>query len=224
MRLSKYAILFLAGIVIIGYLSYQNYTLSTQNNSEINSYNSLVTLYNNLTSNYNKEISKYNSLNSNYAYALSQLNKSIVEYNSLLGNYTRMRIVYQYPASNNSIAIWTYPFVATIPARVANRSPSWEEWELLDTFDSHIQLTANQTVQVVLFSLSDFLNFYAGKPYTTVLNETGDQFSFDEYISEGCGVYVLIIFNNLSTTALLTPNITATYAPTSFSTGTCADP
>lgn len=217
MNYSKYSFVLLVGIVLIGYLAYQNYTLSTQNNNDVLKYNSLVTSY-------NKQISKYNSLYENYSYTLDQLNQSMVEYNSLLGNYTRTQIVYQYPSSNSSIAIWTQPFVVTIPARIANHSASWEQWELLDTFDNHIQLTTNQTVQVVLFSLNDFLNFYTSKPYVTVLNETGNQFSFDEHISQGCGVYVLVIFNNLSTAALLTPNITATYAPTPFSTGACADP
>ena len=55
-------------------------------------------------------------------------------------------------------------------------------------------------------------------------NKRGTQFSFDEHISQGFGVYVLVIFNYLSTAALLAPNITGTYAPTPFSTGACADP
>lgn len=160
-------------------------------------------------------LARYNSLNNNYSYASNQLNQSNHEYNELLSNYTQTRIIYQNPSSNKSIGIW-YGYNVTVPAGAG------EEWQLLDTFVNHVDITSNQSVNFVIFSLNNFFYFFAGKPYVTFYNATGLKISYDVHITQGCANYVLVVFNHLNTTARLTPDVTATYAPTPFLTGDCA--
>ncbi len=194
------ALIVLFVVLLASYLAYQNYLLS----SEDDNLRTTIT-----------------SLQDSLSYVRSQLNQSNHEYNELLGNYTRTRIVYQNPSSNTSIVIWQGFNAILPPSNIHNRR--WIEWELLDTFVNHIHVSSNQTVEFVLFSLNNFLNFFANKSYVTFYDSNETTMSYDFHATQGCANYVLVIINNLNTTANLVPDITATYAPTPFLTGDCSN-
>jgi len=145
-----------------------------------------------------------------------ELNQSYIMYNKLIADYSKERIIYQYPSSNQSIVIWTIP--QTIP------SHQRKYWELLDTFVNHIALKTNATANVVVVDLGNYVNLSQGKTYFAVYNSTGTSFNYEMHLSQGCGGYVLVIFNRNEKLLLVTPNITATYAPTPFLTGNCSMP
>lgn len=167
-----------------------------------------------ITANHSLE-TQVNSLKENNSYLSNQLNLSNREYNELLGNYTQSRSGFQYRYSNTSVGIW-YDMNATIlPSK-------WIEWELLDTFVNHIQVSSNQSIDFVIFSIDNFLNYSAHFPYVTFYNQTGQSMNYSVNITQGCAGYVLVMFNKLNTTAKIVPDITATYAPTPFLTGYCA--
>lgn len=182
--------------------------------SEQAQYNSLTTKYNDLSSQYRDLSAKYNNATAMTSHLRSQLNQNVVMYHDLLENYTKTRIVFQRPATNESIDIWT------LSQKVSPHS--WVFWESLDTFDNHVRLTTNATATVFILDLDNYVNFTQGRPYSPIYNSTGTSFSYDLVETEGCGGYVLVIQNNSSNAILITPDISATFAPTPFLTGICA--
>ena len=179
--------------------------------------------YYNSTANYNDLNSRYSALSSsltqaNYAntYLRYDLNQSYAMYNHLLSNYSKTQLIHQGAASNQSVVIWT------IPQKVV---PHWRiEWELLDTFDNHISINTNVTASAVIVELDNYVNLVQNSHYVAVYNSTGTSFQYDMHLTQGCAAYALVIFNNTNGTMLITPDVTATYAPTPFLTGTCSLP
>ncbi len=161
-------------------------------------------------------LSAYNDLNQRYTSVNSSLAQSQEMYNELLSNYSRKNIIHQNPSTNESINIWGMQ--QTVPPNGSIY------WELLDTFDNHIQMSTNATARFFIMSLDNFVNFATAKPFTAIYNSTGTHFDEDVPISEGCGAYVLVILNLGSSPILLYPDVTATYAWTPFLTGVCSLP
>ena len=191
------------------YEAYQNQLL-TSNYSQLSSSNSqLVSTYNSLFEQYVNISSSFNPVN-------KSLQQYQYMYNELLGNYSRTEIIYRSPATNQSVTIWTVH--QTIAAR------GYIAWDVLDTFDNHIQVHTSAPTRFLLMTIFEFASFFYGKPYKAVLNSTGTEFSTDVHISQGCGVYVFVIINLESSPTIIYPNITATYAPTPFLTGVCSLP
>jgi hypothetical protein len=195
-----------AVIIILGLYSVYASVVIAQQAEQINFLNSELSA---LTS-------RYSSLLSNYLSTQVALNQSYYAYNQLLKNYDTTRIVYVSPATNRSIPIWT------IQQQVKPRGLIY--WALLDTFINHIEIRANQTVQLVIVDLSNYANLVTGKAYVAVYNSTGTHFAFDQHFSQGCAVYVLVILNHSDSMVAIQPNVSATYAPTPFLTGQCVLP
>jgi len=195
-----------AVIIILGLYSVYAGVVIAQQAEQINFLNSELSA---LTS-------RYSSLLSNYLSTQVALNQSYYAYNQLLKNYDTTRIVYVSPATNRSIPIWT------IQQQVKPRGLIY--WALLDTFINHIEIRANQTVQLVIVDLSNYANLVTGKAYVAVYNSTGTHFAFDQHFSQGCAVYVLVILNHSDSMVAIQPNVSATYAPTPFLTGQCVLP
>jgi hypothetical protein len=201
----RIGLLIIVLIMLLIIVSYQYVTLNSQYNRILNEHCELNSLYVENQNNYNR----YNQLQHAY-------NQSQYMYNQLLGDYSRTQIIYHSPATNNSIIIWTIP--QTI-------SPThYIVWELLDTFDNHIRINTTQTVQFMVLSLVDYVNFTSGKLYVAAYNSTGTSFSRDIRFTQDCAGYVLVIVNLQASTTVVYPNVTATYAPTRFLTGVCSLP
>jgi hypothetical protein len=148
------------------------------------------------------------------AAARAALNESLSEQQAILTNYTKMQGTLNAPGVNESIVIWT------IPSVVAKKS--WTGWALLDTFTNQIDIRTNGTANFQIMDLNAFANFYFGKSYVSAWNYTGNHFVMTVRLTQGCGYYALVVRNLSGHTELLTPNVTARYAPTPFLTGTCA--
>ena len=195
----RIGLLIIVLIMLLIIVSYQYVTLNSQ-------YRELNSLYVQNQNNYNR----YNQLQHAY-------NQSQYMYNQLLGDYSRTQIIYHSPATNNSIIIWTIP-------QTISPTPHYIVWELLDSFDNHIRINTTQTVQFMVLSLGDYVNFTSGKLYVAAYNSTGTSFSRDIRFTQGCAGYVLVIVNLQTSTTVVYPNVTATYAPTRFLTGVCGLP
>jgi len=147
-------------------------------------------------------------------YLAYQLNNSQVAYDKLLANYSEKSYVYVYPSKNFPIPIWGIN---------QTMSPnSYEEWDLLDTFDNHIMINTTEPARFLVFDLNSFVAYFSGDYSVPRVNITGTRFTYDVQLSEGCGVYVLFIRNLENSSNVIMPRITATYAPSTFLTATCA--
>jgi len=183
---------------------------------DIYQYQGLVAKYSELDNRYNSLVSDLAKLQSQFTYVNSSLNRSQYMYNRLLADYSRTQIIYRSPATNESIIIWILP---------QNISPKGvARMELLDTFVNHIRIHTSQTAQFLVMSIDDYVNFVIGKPYVAAFDSTGTDFSADVHLTQGCAGYVLVIVNLQSSTTIVYPNVTATYAPTPFLTGVCSLP
>ena len=141
------------------------------------------------------------------------LNQAIAEKEALLENYTRSQGSLNAPGMNQSVIVWTIP--STVPGR------QWEAWELLDTFVNQIDIQTNATAIFQIMTLDQFASFYFHYTYFAFVNYTGIHFMRTESLTQGCGVYVLVIINPTFHPLFIDPNVTARYAPTPFLTGTC---
>ena len=101
------------------------------------------------------------------------------------------------------------------------RTKSYIVWQLLDTFDNHIEVRTDASARFLIMSIFDFVNFLNGTQYSAAYNSTGTQFTADVHLSQGCAVYVFVIVNLATSPNIVYPDITATYAPTPFLTGVC---
>lgn len=179
-------------------------------------YNSLTTLHNSLQSQYNTLEGQFKFLQSSYNYNQGQLSELQQEMNNVLKYYDQQRVVYQTPGVNTTIPIWTRDAVV--------QPGTWTDWALLDTFVNHIQISSNATVEYIILDLPNYVNLARNAVYTPVVDNSTTSFSYTARISQGCAVYVLVIYNHSSHPILLSPNVTATYAPTPFLTGQCSLP
>ncbi|MDG6915749.1 MAG: hypothetical protein JRN58_05585 [Nitrososphaerota archaeon] len=197
------ALFFLGGTAVQAYYDQGNY-------------NSLVYKYDSLQQ-ANSVLSATSTLNRNEAsYLRAELNETYQEMQSMLSNYDRTSFVYQSPGQNISLPIWTLN--QTVPAN------STFAWDLLDTFDNHVSVSSNSTLSFYIMNVSDVANYLDSSPYGYVTEHTGNSFQYDLRLSQGCAVYVLLIVNHSAHPALLEPDVTGTYAPTPFLTGSCSLP
>ena len=133
--------------------------------------------------------------------------------NRLLHNYSEGEILSGTPPANRTIAVWT--ILQTIPPK------KHLAWEMLDTFVNHIRIESNISLDYYVFDLENFLRFMNGSSYVSSVHSNGTTFTLDEYLTEGCGIYLLYIQNPADRPALIAPTVTATFAPTPFLTGAC---
>jgi Tfp pilus assembly protein PilV len=186
-----------------------NYFYSDQVDSQNSAYTSLQNQFNSLQGH-------YNFLSSSYQYQRGQINVLNQEMNNVLRYYDQNRVVYQTPGANTSIQIWT---------RTAIVEPgSWTSWALLDTFVNHIQITSNATAEFIIVDLPNYVNLAQNRAYVPIAENSSTSFSYTARISQGCSGYILVIYDHSSHPILVTPNVTATYAPTPFLTGQCTLP
>lgn len=158
--------------------------------------------------------SAYNSLYSSYSYRNGQLNQLQAEMENMLQTYDQRSYTFASPSDNVSLGIW---------GRQATVQPnSWTVWALLDTFVNHLSITSNATAEYVIVDLQNFVQLYQNKSYVSLVDYVGSNFTHTERLSQGCSGYLLVILNHSDHPILLTPNVTATYAPTSFLTGQCS--
>lgn len=193
---------FVVAIVALLTLLGVNYFYSNQVDSQNSAYTSLQ--------------NQYNFLSSSYQYQRGQVNDLNQEMNNVLKYYDQNRVVYQTPGVNTSIPIWTRTAVVQ-PGR-------WTTWALLDTFVNHIQITSNATAEYIIVDLPNYVNLAQNRAYVSVADDSSTSFSYTARISQGCSGYILVIYDHSSNPILLTPNVTATYAPTPFLTGQCTLP
>jgi len=133
--------------------------------------------------------------------------------NRLLQNYSDSQILSGTPVANRTIAVWT--ILQTIPPK------QHLAWEMLDTFVNHIRIESNISLDYYVFDIENFLRFMNGSSYVSSVHSNGTSFVLDEYLTEGCGIYLLYIQNPTNRPALIAPTVTATFAPTPFLTGAC---
>ena len=170
--------------------------------------------YDSLTTSYNSLNNRYGSLSTNYAYQGGQISQLQQEMENMLQTYDQRSYTFASPGDNVSLGIWGLK--ATVPPH------DWTAWALLDTFVNHLDVQSNATVEYVIVDLQNFVQLYQNKPYITLVDYIGVNFTHTERLSQGCSGYLLVILNHSNNTVLLTPNVTATYAPTAFLTGQCS--
>lgn len=200
------AALLIIGIVAVGQITYDWYQA-----------NNLTATYNILVSRYNSLSAGYSSLMNKASYLNGSLNELQREMENMLQAYDQTRVVYQTPGVNTSIPIWTRQAVVQ-PGAPRN----WEAWNLLDTFVNHIRITSNATARYVIVDLPNFVRLVQNETFVSEVDYSGTNFTFAERLSQGCAVYVLVILDYSSHPILLTPDVTANYAPTPFLTGECS--
>jgi hypothetical protein len=189
-------------------------SLKTESDSLQTENISLRSDLNHTASNLNSEENILANISKANNYLLSQVNRAQFAYDKLLANYSEKSYVFEFPSSNHSIPIWTF-HQTMIPN-------SWEEWDLLDTFDNHILINTGAPAQFLIFDLESFVAYRSGGYSVPIANVTGTHFAYDVQLSEGCGVYVLFIKNLGNVFNVISPNVTATYAPSEMLTGYCA--
>ncbi len=213
-------------IVLMGFSLYQ----AVGNDSLTNQYNSLVANYTTVrgqyvsgVASYNKLVTAFNSLGVNESKDKTQigllnraLNVSNQAYQVLLGNYSKYRIIYQVAGANQSIPIWGVQQTVK-----PNDSISWN---LLDTFDNHITIDSNASLTYLILTQYTLADLLYHRPCLPVVSYTGTHFQTDAMLSEGCAAYVLFIWNRSTAPVVITPNVSATYAPTRSLTGVCSIP
>lgn len=172
--------------------------------------------YDNLDTAYNSLQSRYNSLSSNYAYQGGQINQLQQEMENMLKTYDQQSYTYASPGDNVSLGIWGLK--ATVQPN------SWIAWALLDTFVNHLNVQSNASAEYVIVDLQNFVQLYQNKPFVSLVDYTGTNFTHTERLSQGCSGYLLVILDHSSHPILLTPDVTAIYAPTAFVTGQCSLP
>ncbi len=149
-------------------------------------------------------------------YLLSELNASHTAYSDLLSNYSRKSYVFVPSGANQTFQIWGERQTLSAGGSI--------QWDLLDTFQNHINISTSQPARFYIFSLYGFITYTNGygKNSDPLVNITGSSFVYNFEPSVGCAVYVLDIENLGTTPATITPHVTATYAPTGFPTGICS--
>ena len=170
----------------------------------------------NQNSSYNTLNSQYNSLSSNYSYQRGQISQLQQEMENMLQTYDQRSYTYASPSDNVSLGIWGLQ--ATV------KPNSWTAWALLDTFVNRLDIKSNASAQYVIVDLQNFVQLYQNKPFTALVDYAGTHFTWTERLSQGCSGYLLVILDHTNHPILLSPNVTATYAPTSFLTGQCTLP
>ena len=164
-------------------------------------------------SEYNSLQSQYNTISSNYQFQRGQMTQLQQEMENMLQTYDQRSYTYATPGANVSLGIWGLK--ATVQPH------QWTAWALLDTFVNHLNVQSNATAEYVIVDLQNFVQLYQNKPFVSLVDFTGMNFTHTERLSQGCSGYLLVILNHSNNTILLTPDVTATYAPTAFLTGQC---
>lgn len=170
--------------------------------------------YNSLMGKYDVQSTAIAKLNGEVAAVNSALNASLSEQQSLIADYTRTQGTLNAPGMNQTIVVWTIPRTLT--------ADNWTAWALLDTFVNNVDVAASGSVNFQIVTLGSFADFYYHHPYAPLWNYTGTHFAVTVRLTQGCGYYVLIVRNLANSSVVLTPNVTARYAPTPFVTGACS--
>ncbi len=120
------------------------------------------------------------------------------------------------PPIGESLLVWN------VPADVTPHSYLFAT--MFDTFRMSINLRANGTLDVYVFTPTQYAAFEqnGGRPSAYVGYYSGSQISFEWNLSTGCAGYVYVIYDPGSTVLQIVPHVTATYSPSSVSTGICS--
>jgi len=112
--------------------------------------------------------------------------------------------------------------VWNVPATVEPNSYLFST--MFDTFKMSINIRANSTVYVYVFTPSEFVDFYesGGAVRNPVQSYAGDSISFTFNLSTGCAGYIWVIYNPSNTPVVIKPYVTAVYSPSSQATGVCS--
>ncbi len=96
---------------------------------------------------------------------------------------------------------------------------------MFDTFKMYIDIRANSTVYVYVFTPSEFADFYesGGAVRNPVQSYAGESISFTFNLSTGCAGYIWVIYNPSSAPVVIKPYVTAIYSPSSQATGVCSN-
>ena len=156
----------------------------------------------------------YNALNSKYTYQTTQVSQLQQQMENMMQSYDQKSFVYSPPTANTSVVIWTKQQTVSAGGSI--------EWDLLDTFVNHISIASNASAEYMIMDLPNYARFYHNAPYVPLVDNTTSHFQATERLSQGCAVYVLVIVNHTSHPILLSPDVTATYAPSAFLTGECS--
>jgi hypothetical protein len=171
-------------------------------------------------SSYNSLYKDYSNLIGTINYQNGQISVLQRELENMLQTYDQRSYVFNPPSANASLNVW---------GRQQTISPySWIEWSLLDTFVNHLDISSNATATYVIVDPANFVQLFdnvslhQNTAYTPLVEYTGTHFVRIERLSQGSSGYMLVVINHTSHSILLAPKVTATYAPTSFLTGTCS--
>jgi hypothetical protein len=206
------------GIAVVLFIGFSYYWY--QDDSVVNSYNSLSSNYNSLLSNYNTLNTRYSSLLGRNSYLNGSLTELQREMENMLQAYDQKSVVYTPASANTTVNIWGL--------RQTIGPKSWIEWALLDTFVNHLDISSNATATYVIVDPANFVQLYdnitlhQNTTFMPSVQYTGTHFTRTERLSQGCSGYMLVIINYSSHPVLLMPNVTATYAPTAFLTEQCS--
>jgi hypothetical protein len=113
--------------------------------------------------------------------------------------------------------------------RTATVKHGYLEYGMLDTFDNHIQAQADTNITIAIMTIEQYAIlradvFYGlNHPYNTTAFYNGTNINFWFNQSEGCSVYIYIIYRNDHTLRgfNVTMNATAIYNPAKNLTGVC---
>lgn len=162
----------------------------------------------------------YSTLYSKYTYQNGQIAQLQQEMENMLQTYDQKSYDYITPSANTSLDIWG------LHQTIAPKG--WIEWSLIDTFVNRLDISSNASATYVIVDPSNFVQLYdnitlhQSTPFTPLVQYTGTHFVKTERLSQGCSGYMLVIINYSSHPILLMPNVTATFAPTTFLTGDCS--
>jgi len=198
-------VLLVSGIIfLLGYYSVSSTVLNLQLQDTVMS----------MSANHESLLADHRKLTVDFESIRVDLEKSHSMYEILLENYSKTRIIYRSPASEEPIPIWGIEQPIDPNSQLS--------WNLLDAFINHIEIQASDTVQLVIVDLNNYVKLRLGQPYDAFYNRNGTQFERNEHVSQGCGIYVLVLLNHSDSIIRITPNVTATYSPTPFLTGSCS--
>ncbi|MEM0120041.1 MAG: hypothetical protein QW688_01180 [Thermoprotei archaeon] len=95
---------------------------------------------------------------------------------------------------------------------------------MFDTFKMYIDIHANSTVYVYVFTPSQFAEFYQsrGAIRSAVQSYQGTTINFTFTLSTGCAGYVWVVYNPSSSPIEVKPYVTAAYSPSAQATGVCS--
>ena len=156
----------------------------------------------------------FNTLYSRYTYQNTQVNQLQQQMENMMQSYDQKSFVYSPPTANTTVVIWAKQQTVSAGGSI--------EWDLLDTFVNRISIASNASAEYMIMDLPNYARFYQGAPYVSLVDNTTSHFQATERLSQGCAVYVLVILNHTRHPILLTPDVTATYAPSAFLTGQCS--